>query len=78
MKTIEDYELDYFDKQSNNNCECKKCHESFIFKPDEAYWIERGTYSEKVTKCPHCGCINAVKYIDGFNQNPNLDQRYFD
>lgn len=60
-----------------NNCTCKKCHESFVFKPDECHWIEQGMYSEKVTKCPICGCINVVKYQDGFNQNPNFDRRYF-
>ena len=69
MKTIDD--------DSKNYCKCKKCHDYYIFKHDEAKWIEHGTYSEKIATCPYCGCINVVKYQDGFNQNPNLDSRYF-
>ena len=61
-----------------NYCYCKKCDESYVFMPDEVEWFEHGTYSEKTTKCPWCGCVNVVKYVDGFNQNPNLDKRYFD
>ena len=75
MKTIEDYESDFVKHQ--NNCTCIKCKESFVFKPGEAFWIERAMYSEKVVKCPYCGCVNVVKYIDGFNQNTNCDRRYF-
>lgn len=76
MKTTEQYEEQFVKRQ--NSCECKKCHTHYIFKPDEAKWIEYGTYSVKVATCPDCGCVNVVKYQDGFNQNPNLDRRYFD
>ena len=75
MKTIEQLAEEF--SRTQNNCLCKKCHESFMFKPDDAHWIEQGMYSEKVVKCPECGCINVVKYQDGFNQNPNFDRRYF-
>ena len=75
MKTVKQYEEEFIETQ--NNCVCKKCHESFIYKPDAIWWVERGTYSEKLVKCPECGCVNVVKYIDGFNQNPNIDYRYF-
>lgn len=66
-------------KQSNdaNYCRCRKCQEYFVFLPDETRWLEFDTYSEKITNCPYCGCINTIKYQDGFNQNPNLDERYF-
>ena len=64
-----------FDKKYEHNC--KKCHEFFIYESDDIRWIENGMYSEKVVKCPHCGCINVIKYKDGFNQNPNLNRRYF-
>ncbi len=57
---------------------CRKCNEYFNFKPEEIKWIERGTYSEKIATCKYCGCINVVKYQDGFNQNPNLDKRYYE
>lgn len=75
MKTIEQYEDEF--SRTQNNCTCKKCNLSFIFKPEEAWWIEQCMYSEKVAKCPDCGCINVVKYQDGFNQNPNFDRRYY-
>ena len=68
---------DVVPEDKKNNCTCKKCHTNFIFKPDECSWFEQGMYSEKVTKCPECGCINVVKYVDGFNQNPNWNKRYF-
>ena len=72
MKIVEDN-----DSITKNYCICKKCHEYFVFMPDEAQWIECGMYSEKITKCTHCGCINIIKYQDGFNQNPNFDERYY-
>lgn len=56
---------------------CCKCGKSFSYMPENARWMEYGTYSQKVVDCPHCGCVNVVKYQDGFNQNPNLDERYF-
>lgn len=71
---IEDYDA----RSIQNNCTCKKCDSYFVFKPDETFWIEHSTYSEKVTKCPDCGCINVIRYQDGFNQNPNFDNRYYE
>ena len=68
---------DVIPEDKKSNCLCKKCDTNFIFKADEAWWIEQGTYSEKVTKCPECGCVNVIKYIDGFNQNPNWNSRYY-
>lgn len=69
MNTSEQYET------SSSLCTCNKCHS--LFKPDKYEWVEHGTYSSKITKCPKCGCVNVVKYQDGFNQNPNFDKRYF-
>ena len=69
MITSEQYEA------CSSICTCKKCHS--LFKPDKYEWCEQGMYSEKITKCPECGCINVVKYQDGFNQNPNFDERYY-
>lgn len=61
-----------------NHCKCKKCSTDFYFVPDEdTWWNEEGTYSEKLVKCTNCDCINVVQYVDGYNQNPNLDERYF-
>ena len=63
---------------TKNYCRCRKCQEFFSFKSDEARWIERSMYSEKIATCSHCGCVNVVKYQDGFNQNPNWDKRYYE
>ena len=71
MKSYEDFIA------TKTYCTCKKCQESFSFKSDEVKWLERGTYSEKITTCPHCGCINVIEYQEGFGQNPNFDRRYF-
>lgn len=65
----------YDDESAHTACKCKKC--SLYFQPEKIWWVEQGMYSEKVTKCPHCECINVIKYQDGFNQNPNWDDRYF-
>ena len=63
-----------------NYCACRKCEESYIFTPDEAWWDEKGYgYSTKLTKCPYCGCINVVQYIEDYGFSiMNTDQRYFD
>ena len=61
----------------NKNCVCKRCSTEFVFKKNEVFWKEQGVYSEKLVKCTNCGCINVLKYVNGFNQNPNLDKRYF-
>ena len=65
------------DENTASRYQCKKCHDYFNFKPDEVRWIEFGSYSEKTITCPHCGCVNVIKYVDGFNQNPNFDERYY-
>ena len=69
--------LDVIPEDKKHNCTCKRCKTNFVYKADDTRWIEQGMYSEKVTNCPECGCINVVKYVDGFNQNPNWDKRYF-
>lgn len=68
---------DEIPEDKKNNHTCKKCGLNFVFKSDECRWVEHGMYSEKIVNCPKCGCINVIKYVDGFNQNPNLDKRYF-
>ena len=56
---------------------CRKCHNTFIFKPDEIKWYERGTYSEKTIICKECGCINVIQYKDAYGLNVNNDKRYY-
>ena len=72
-KTVQDE----IPEDKKNNCTCKKCGLNFVFKSDECKYYEFGTYSDKTVICPECGCINSIKYVEGFNQNRNLDKRYF-
>ena len=56
---------------------CSKCDTEFIFLPEEAWWNEQGTYSVKLTKCPCCKTINAVKYINAAGLYVNSDRQYY-
>lgn len=77
MSKISKTVMDVIPENKKSNCRCVKCKANFVFKADECKFYEFGTYSDKTIVCPECGCINSVKYIDGFNQNPNWDKRYF-
>ena len=58
-----------------NTLVCKKCGEDFIFKPNETFWDEKGTFSVKLTKCRNCGCPNVIKTER--EHNVNFDKRYY-
>ena len=79
MKTNEQYEDDF--SRTQNYYICKKCNESFIYKPDEdIWWDEHGFgYSTKLVKCKHCGCINVIKNNEDYGfSNMNIDTRLYD
>lgn len=74
MKHIEQYD----ESSVQNSCKCKKCGKSFIFKPDDIWWDEKGFgYSTKLTKCKKCGCINVVKHIEDYSLDVNNDERFY-
>lgn len=77
MKTIEQYEDEF--SRSQNNCTCKKCGSSFIFKPDEVWWDEQGYgYSTKLVRCSKCNCVNVVNHIEDYGFNKiNVDRRIY-
>lgn len=77
MSFISKIVQDEIPEDQKHNCTCKKCKSNFVFKSDECRWVEWGMYSEKITNCPNCGCFSVVKYVDGFNQNPNTNSRYY-
>ena len=77
MKTIEQYEDEF--SRTQRNCVCKKCGSSFMFKPDDVFWDEKGfSYSTKLVKCKHCDCINVLKYVEDYGLSKlNTDVRLY-
>lgn len=76
---IEQYEQ-YEEEFSNiqNYCTCHSCNESFVFEPDDIWWDENSCgYSTKLCKCPYCGSINIVKYIEDYGLDVNFDERFY-
>ena len=57
---------------------CKSCKSSFSFKPDEAWFDEKGFgYSTKLVKCKNCGKIVVVKHMEDKGLDVNLDRRFY-
>ena len=54
---------------------CKKCSKNFPYDSEDCYWDYEGITPVKVIKCPHCKCIQAIKY--GKIYNINNDIRFF-
>jgi len=55
---------------------CIKCEEKFDFNLNEdSYWDYKGVTPTKLVKCPHCNCIQAIRYIKV--ENVNYDERYY-
>lgn len=64
------------DKQ--NNVYCKSCKSNQVIFPGECWFDECGYgYSTKLTKCPNCGKIIVVKYIEDSGLDLNLDDKYY-
>lgn len=58
-----------------NKKKCIRCNEDFYYKQDQCYWDYQGVTPTKVTKCPHCDCLQAIRYEK--ENNINLDARYY-
>lgn len=57
---------------------CKSCKSDFIFKPDEVWYDDKGLgYSTKLTKCPYCGKIVVLDYIEDCGLDVNKDKRFY-
>lgn len=63
--------------EENKNVECKSCGESFVYKDDECEMREFGSYSQKITKCPHCNKYVLVKTFEDRALYVNYDARYY-
>lgn len=62
---------------NQNTMVCNKCGTEFIFLPEETWWHEQGTYSEKLVRCTCCESINPVKYTDASGLYLNDDRKYY-
>ena len=77
MKTIEEYEQLCL-KGRSDYVSCKSCGE-FKVQPENVWFDEHGYgYSTKLTRCPHCGKVVVVKYIEDYGfSNLNTDRRLY-
>ena len=65
-------------ESNQNNSSCRSCNSSFIFKPDEVWFDEQGYgYSTRLTRCPYCGKIVVLGYIEDYGFNVNSDERFY-
>ena len=63
------------EEKSKHNKSCLGCKNNFIWYEKDTWWDFKGSTDTKLIKCPYCGCIQSVKYIEQIN--PNIDKRYF-
>lgn len=77
MKTLSDsYEDDYVEKLSYDAI-CRSCGIIHI-QPENIWFDEQGYgYSTKLTKCPHCGKIIILGYIEDYGLDVNIDERFY-
>ena len=54
-----------------------KCEHKFVVKPEDCTFVERSTYSEKVTKCPECGNTVCVEIQEDSWIHVNEDNKYY-
>lgn len=72
----ESNEVTYEAKQNYGHCSA--CDLDFVFKPDEQWFDEHGLgYSTKLCRCPYCGKIVILKYIEDHNLDVNSDERFY-
>ena len=61
---------------SKHNKTCIKCGTDFIWYEKESWWDFSNFTNVKLTKCPACGCTQAVKYNEP--HDVNYDKRYYE
>ncbi len=55
--------------------ECIRCNNDFKYSEDQCRWNYQGVTPTKIIECPHCSCIQAVKFEP--EKNLNYDERYY-
>lgn len=63
--------------EKNRNVVCKSCGESFVYEESKCEMREFGSYSQKITKCPHCNKYVLVKTFEDKALYVNYDARYY-
>lgn len=57
---------------------CEKCEAEIKYKNIDIIWDESGYgYTTKLLKCPKCGYLNIVEYIEDVSLDVNNDIRYY-
>lgn len=57
---------------------CRNCNQAIQYKNEDTFWDERGYgYSIKLVRCPKCGHISVIKYVEDTGLNVNFDDRYY-
>ena len=55
---------------------CIQCREKYESTDELTYWDESGYgYSVKLSKCPHCGQLNILKYKIDNDFNDRNEER---
>lgn len=71
MSTLNNTEQILLDSQ--NVGRCNSCESVFVYSQDNTWFDENGySYSTKLTKCPKCGKIVILKYIEDFYFHRNF------
>ena len=44
---------------------CCRCHNNFDYKSEDTWWDYKGMdYDAKLVRCPQCGAINVIEYVE--------------
>ena len=54
---------------------CVACNEFFFYDETQCRWDYENYTPAKIVRCPHCDCIQAVRYET--EQDPNEDERFY-
>ena len=58
---------------------CCKCDGIIRITPEITMWDESGYgYSTKLVKCPECGQINIIGYVEDDGFDVNYDLRFYE
>lgn len=57
---------------------CCKCMEDYKYTTDDIEYDESGYgYTTKIVKCPKCGCVKIIEFIEDKSLDINNDERFY-
>jgi hypothetical protein len=65
-------------RSSKHDKKCRKCNSKFTYTSEDTWWDYSVFTNTKLVKCPDCGCVQAVKYEEGFGLDVNSDSRFYE